>query len=407
MGKSFSNIQNNNSYVALDCIPVGICIIDMKFQVVFWNEQMEEYTGVNRNEILEKPITDFFPAFNDEFIYEQINNIFDGWPPVVFSSRLHEPIFNNRHNLLKKLIQEIKVGPYPTKQKIEKLIISVEDVTDIHQQLENQKRLYYQAQEEIELRKTAQAELEASEKKLKEIDKMKNQLFSIIGHDLRSPIASLMQFSELFIDNDRKAPPARKKDFQLIYDLSKNSLDLLNNLLGWAKVQMGGTIYNPGLLSLEDCIYKSFSYYQNTAIIKKIKLINKVGANVNIYADVYMLNTILRNLLGNAIKYTFEEGEIVCDYQRVNNKDIIKITDKGIGMDDETRKRLFSDEKIVSEMGTKNEIGTGLGLILCRKYIEFHKGNIRVESQKGKGTTFFIELPASSQVHNSKQMVHT
>ncbi|MFN2380139.1 MAG: ATP-binding protein, partial [Bacteroidales bacterium] len=237
-----------------------------------------------------------------------------------------------------------------------------------------------------------------SETKLIKLNATKDKLFSIIAHDLRSPLSSITGFSELLIDNIETTDIEKAKKYAAVINTSaKNNLVLVDNLLTWAKTQTGQIEFEPENLELKPIVEESLMVLNTSASLKEIKLINSVSGDIVACADQNMLKTILRNLVQNAIKFTESNGKIVIN--AVSNPDHIEIsvTDNGVGITEENQKKLFGADLNFSMQGTENESGTGLGLMLCMEFVEKHGGKIWVESQVGKGSKFLFTLPVATK----------
>jgi len=234
---------------------------------------------------------------------------------------------------------------------------------------------------------------ESNEKKLSELNATKDKLFSIIAHDLKSPFNSILGFTILLMEsiNDHDFEKSETL-ISYINDSAKNTFNLLNNLLEWAKSQTGQLKFNPKHLVLSNIISSIIDEQNLGAKIKDIS-INFQSNTLNVFADQNMLETVLRNLISNSIKYTRAGGKI--EIQTNNKEDYLElsISDTGIGMSKEVLDKLFVIGEQESLDGTSGEKGTGLGLILCKDFIEKHNGKIWVESQPDKGSSFYIAIP--------------
>ena len=241
--------------------------------------------------------------------------------------------------------------------------------------------------------------LETITKQKRELEKLneaKNKFFSIIAHDLRGPFNGMIELTHLMSD---KSTGLSKENLQdLSGKLSKSAettFNLLENLLDWAKMNQGMIAYNPTSIPLKSFASKHLDVMQEMANNKKIKTTNNIPNNLLVFADKYMLQTILRNLIINAIKYTAKGGEVSISAHRIENNEIeISINDNGIGMSADTIANLFKLYNQTQRVGTENEPSSGLGLILCKEFIDRHKGNISAESEEGKGSSFKFTLPA-------------
>ena len=240
----------------------------------------------------------------------------------------------------------------------------------------------------------AQKELELSDNELKISNASKDKFFSIIAHDLKTPFNSLLGFSELLNKAIQKNDFDKiKKYAQFIQTISKQSYSLLNNLLDWSLATTNEMKFYPEKINFNEFSREIINYYNSIAQNKKITIDTKIVNNLEFFADRNMLNTILRNLVSNAIKYTPEDGVITISAFS-NNKEVeISIIDTGIGIETDTLKKLFKIEESVCTRGLNNEMGTGIGLVLCKDFVEKHKGKIWVESEVGQGSTFKFTIP--------------
>lgn len=245
--------------------------------------------------------------------------------------------------------------------------------------------------------KKAEAALKKSEKKLKELNATKDKFFSIIAHDLRTPFNNILGFSELLIETTKDSEIAESKMYsEIINSSAKNTLVLLDNLLNWAKSQTGQIKFNPKKTNLSSTIQEILEAFISTAKIKNISLKYIQSNDIEVYIDQNMLKTVLRNLISNSIKFTNLNGKITV-YAVQNQNDVeITVSDNGIGMAKETKNKLFKIDTNITTPGTASETGSGLGLILCKEFIEKQGGKIWVESELGKGSNFKFTFPLKS-----------
>lgn len=247
----------------------------------------------------------------------------------------------------------------------------------------------------------ARLKLEKYNKNLLELNKTKDKFFSIIAHDLRNPYSSMIGFSELLLEDLEKLSMDEIRDsLKIIRNSAKNSLNLLENLLAWSRLETGRMHFDPSKVVLTELVDEVVNVLFSLAYRKKIEINNMVEADVILSSDKNMLNTILNNVVMNAIKFTPIGGEINIYATRMapdpeSGKDFYKISvaDTGIGMDAEFCKQLFTQNKPVSNPGTEKEQGTGLGLLLSREMVERHGGKISAESTPGKGSVFSFLIP--------------
>lgn len=250
----------------------------------------------------------------------------------------------------------------------------------------------------IQYKRLAYTELKNTNVKLFESNATKDKFFSIIAHDLRSPFQSLLGLSELLKrDIDQFSQDEIVYISESINKTAQITYELLENLLEWSRIQTGKLSALPGKISLHELLSRLESLVSEQAKNKEIRFEVQLQNDVEIFADRQMLNTVMRNLTSNAIKFTPKGGEITVSYVILHDKVELAFADTGLGMDEETMNSLFLIDKMKSKKGTENETGTGLGLLLCREFIEKNNGTIRVSSQVGKGSTFVISIPRANE----------
>lgn len=222
----------------------------------------------------------------------------------------------------------------------------------------------------------------------------KNQFFSIIAHDLRGPLGSSVGLSEILFENIKEYSREEIKEIsELLYQSNKNIYKLLENLLDWSQTQTGMIEYRPKKFSLNALIEENVGLNKNAAMSKNINLWFESTEFIEVEADKNMIDAIVRNLVANAIKFTDKQGEITIKMRKKVQKVEISISDNGIGIPDHIKVKLFKINGKVTQKGTENESGSGLGLLLCNEFIKKHQGKIWVESEIGKGSTFKFILP--------------
>ncbi len=230
---------------------------------------------------------------------------------------------------------------------------------------------------------------------MEELNNTKNKFFSIIAHDLKAPLNSLSGFSNLIINHVEHLSKDEIKMMAVDLDKSiRNLYDLLNNLLTWARSQMNTIEFKPVNLEVSTLFDDLVGLIQLNAQNKKIHIVTTLATEIKIFADENAVKTILRNLASNALKFTPEEGKVTLTAKQYNENFVqISVNDTGVGMDTLTMTKIFRIETKHSTKGTQGETGTGLGLLLCKEFIEKNGGTISVESIVDVGTTFKILLP--------------
>jgi two-component system, sensor histidine kinase and response regulator len=232
---------------------------------------------------------------------------------------------------------------------------------------------------------------------LEDINKAKDKFISVISHDLRNPVSAIISSSDIILKNFQDLQQDDIKNFsRIINSSSKKMVEQLNELVEWSKQKSQKINYNPEPLNLYDFLIFSLELIQPIADQKQILIVNDIEPHIRVKADSLLLRSIFQNLITNSIKFTPEGGEIRIGAYKESLLCIgVTIKDTGIGMTEEIRDSLFSDEAIMAKSGTDALGNKGLGLILVRDFVEKHKGKIWVESEPGKGTIFYFTLPAA------------
>ncbi len=248
--------------------------------------------------------------------------------------------------------------------------------------------------EDITKRKEAEDALLLKNQQLAELNATKDKFFSIISHDLRSPFTSILGFAGLLKNEIGNYTDEEIKNLvEIIYNTGKKTFELLENLLEWSRTQTGAMDYDPEELNLEEVVLNVISLADQIAKTKNISISYNIPANLSAFADLNMINTVLRNLTNNAIKFTHKNGFVGISAIRKTDEIEICVSDTGIGMSENIKDKLFLIKEKISTRGTENEKGTGIGLILCKELISKHNGKIWVESETGNGSVFKFTLP--------------
>lgn len=237
---------------------------------------------------------------------------------------------------------------------------------------------------------------------LKELNSTKDKFFSIIAHDLKNPMGNFRNVTELLYNEyDNFDEHERKEYLHSIRNSSRQVYLLLENLLEWSRSQRGLINFNSTTADMCLIVQNCMTILQLSAEKKKIEMVNKIPMATNLNVDINLILAVIRNIISNAIKFTPQNGLIIVGIKDKSNADgmiTIFIKDNGIGMKQETIEKIFRIDCSTSGVGTAGETGTGLGLILCKEFVERHNGKIWVESEFGRGSTFFISLPISNQL---------
>ncbi len=255
--------------------------------------------------------------------------------------------------------------------------------------------------EDITNEKKLLSDLRKSEKNFKELNEAKDKFFSIISHDIRSPFTALLGFTQILDeDYDSLTKEETEEIAHSLKTISNNIFEFIEGLLEWSRVQSNKIEINPIKLNLYHSVQGVFVLLSTVALAKKVKIKIEVQNGLEVFTDENVVETVLRNLISNAIKFT-SEGDIIKIYTEDAENDIIVcVSDTGTGMTDDTMNKLFKLDEHVSERGTNMEKGTGLGLLLCKDLLNKQQNKIWVESKLNKGSTFKFTLKKANNLHN-------
>lgn len=258
----------------------------------------------------------------------------------------------------------------------------------------NEKHLMLQLRDLEEVNVQLEMLVEERTAKLEEVVATNAKFLSVLAHDLRSPFQSIIGaldlIQESYNDND-------EIEIETYINMASNSasttLRLLENLLSWTSLQNTNKNFNPVKVDLYEEVLSEFESFNPSATQKLITLNHTITQNLFVTADLQMVKTIFRNLINNAIKYSYLGGEITVSAEEKGTFVEIDIIDNGVGISQSAQKKLFQQSDLQSTRGTKNENGTGLGLLICKEFVEIHAGIIWIESEPGKGSKIKFTLP--------------
>ena len=252
-------------------------------------------------------------------------------------------------------------------------------------------------------RKQSELRLKEYAGELEDANNTKNKLFSIIAHDLRSPFNSILGLTNLLNDKYTSYSESEKKTIILkLKESSENAFNLLENLLAWSLTQRNGIKVNPETIDLSEIASLQLEVFDTLSHSKNIQVDNQIVQGTFVVADRNMITTVMRNLLNNALKFTHSGGRIVITAFEIHNQIEVSFTDNGVGISMDVLKELFSSNESFTTKGTANEKGTGLGLMVCKEFVEINGGKIQVDSVLGKGSRFSFTLPASGTQNKSR-----
>ena len=270
--------------------------------------------------------------------------------------------------------------------------------TKVAQRTAELSRANKELHEEMKEREKAEQHLARSNQDLALLNRDKDKLFSVLAHDLRSPLGSMMNLTSLLAENLHDFDKAELHE--IVGTLNKSAtqtFQLFNDLLAWSAVQMGRGEREKELFPLYDVVAETVIILAAEANRKQVQINQVIDKNLEVFADRFAIQTVVRNLLSNAIKFTPAEGIITLGAEPLNDTIRISVQDTGIGIPKEKQRKLFRVDEVSSSPGTEGEKGTGFGLLLCEDLVERNGGKIWMESEKGKGSKFYFTLPVSEQ----------
>jgi len=350
----------------LELVHDSIIVMDLNSKITYWSRGAYERYGWTSEEALGKVSS------------ELLQTVF----PIPFND-VKQEFFQNGY-WEGELTQTTKDGS----------TLFVSSRWQLQKNSDNQPQSILETNNDITARKRSENALRESERNLRQLNATKDKFFSIIAHDLKSPFSAILGFSQLLTDEYRDLDSRSIGHYAgLINSSVQQTYNLLENLLEWAKSQQGNIPFKPVPVLLEKLVSTTIAGLQDIAGQKNLKIINFIPNSLVLVADENMLSFILRNLITNAIKFNNKNGRCLVTADVADSIVLITISDNGIGMSDESISKLFRVETSFSTRGTANEKGSGLGLILCKEFVEKHGGKISAESEMGKGSTFRFTIP--------------
>ncbi len=260
--------------------------------------------------------------------------------------------------------------------------------------LRNKKRTNLMLEESNRQISSTLQRLSESEKELKRLNSSKDRIFSVVAHDLRNPVSAVAGFSELLFSNfDQFSRDTQKEYLLQILQGTQRIQDLLENLLVWARSQMQTVRFQPEELRMKEVLEECLKELKPNLTHKRIEFTLKIDRRCVVTADRSMIHMVIRNLIMNAVKFSFPGGKVHISAKHLKDECVISVADEGIGIQQEIQEKLFDTGEMVTTPGTAGEAGSGLGLLICKEFVEKNQGKIEVESEPGKGAAFHVHLP--------------
>lgn len=364
--------SNQKLEAIISASPDGIGMLSLDGKMLFMSDKllkMYGYTIEEKDELIGRPATDFIDPSDHERLIDNIRKLISGESD--YKIREYLAIKKDNGKFYIELNYTVLLD---SNNKPASILFVERDSTE---------------------RKQVELIIQEQNKQLKELNSAKDKFFSIISHDLKSPFQGLLGMAGLMADNTEEFSTAEFVEHsKSLKKVANNLYKLLENLLEWAQIQQGSINFTPKDFDLSEIIAESITSINQSAVKKGIEVENELPEMIRVYADEKMIGTVLRNLLSNAVKFTKTGGKVIVKTGNSENGKIeISVSDNGVGIPEKDVKRLFKIEEKVSTRGTDGEASTGLGLLLCKDFIEIHGGKIWVESKVNVGSSFCFQLP--------------
>ena len=260
--------------------------------------------------------------------------------------------------------------------------------------LEGEQLGYVKILRDLTERRNTEEAVKKYVKELEELNTHKESILAILSHDLRSPLAGIIQGTKYLKENfEKMKPEALKEMLGQLHKASTDELNMLDYLVEWARIKYASDVFTPAKIQLSKYVNKVFDILKETASVNTINLNHEIEENESVFADEKMLLSVLQNIVSNAIKHSKSDGEITITAKKSENKLVIQIKDNGIGMSKEIQDKLFTPQINSLSKARKENKGAGIGLLLVKGFLEKNSGEIWVESVEGKGSSFYFTLP--------------
>ena len=353
--------------------PIGYCTINEDGSLQEANLALMGKLNYSHLEITKLKIYDFILQEEHELLDLYLKNVKETGNPKSFEIRM------KKKNLIEFWVQ-LELVSFTDNDGMSQYLIAMIDISE---------------------RKQIEQALQTYTRELEKTNKTKDKFFNIIAHDLRNPFAGIMSLSDTMqttaIKENVEPDYIFLKYSQMIFNASKSALSLIDNLAQWAKSQTGNIKVNHRKISFNFLVSITIPIVSGNAFNKKISIETDLIEEDIVYVDEYLITTVLRNLLTNAIKFTHANGKIVVSTKNKDGFLEVSVNDSGIGMNQQNLEKIFKIDSKFSNLGTNNEKGTGLGLILCKEFVELQGGKIWVTSNVGIGSTFTFTLPLAQK----------
>lgn len=382
--------------------PSAIIEIDDSGCILNFNLSAESLLSQITEEISNTNLIDIASSESRDKISEIISHLLE--KKLEGFTELEAEFESHDLSILTLLLRFSVIESAPEDEK--RIFVTLEDISKYKEDQQYYRRYFEEIQitrDDLEVRTSELAmlneKLRQSEIELEKMNKNKDRFFSIISHDLRSPFNSLLGLTRWMMEDfDSFSKEEIKESVTNLYQVSEGLFHLLEDLLDWSRIQFNRIDFQPEVFNLHNVITRVLTSLKPVAIEKNINVVNLVSKNCTINADQHMIQAIIRNLVNNSIKFTPHFGLIKITAGFDLEDLIILVEDTGVGMTSRTLQNLFKLESKTTTKGTEGESGTGLGLLICREFVEKHNGKIWATSELEKGSKFFIRIPLEPKI---------
>lgn len=378
-------------------VPLGICVLNRDKRIVFVNNGFKELQKRRKSSVVGLKLADVFPIFRQHYFEQRLEQVYEQNVPLFLSSGLHG--ISVAQGLSKKdAYCEVSLAPLFKNgiNGVEQVVLTVEDVTSMVNQIKQQKNLLACLRKQLNESEAVKQSMKLVQLELEEANAAKDKLFSIIGHDLKTPFSALVAISDLLMNNNHQKADNqdRHRLYEAIWLAATQGIEFVTNLLNWAQSQSKNITALPCHFDLIKMLNELQAFFR-LSLQKKaitIKLIVHMSNN-RVYADMDMIKVVLQNILSNAIKFSRNEQEIEVELcPEKNNRTRIFIRDKGVGMNANTLYAVMQKKRVKPGLGANMEKGTGIGLSVCHEFLEANNSALLIESSPGNGSIFSFSL---------------
>ncbi len=383
-----------SEFTLFDYIPLGVCVIDSDYSVIYWNECLQQWTGINRNEIDASHIGDKYPLFRDMRYSIRIDQIFKGSPPIFFSGYLHPKLFPIRlPNRIFRILNMTITSLRRSATQGYLAMILLQDVTDLEVTIAKYREEIQHSQ------KLNQHLMEANEIADKAV-KIKSQFLSNMSHEIRTPLSGIIGLLTILEKTDLREN--QREYVEILQQSSNHLLSIVNDILDLSKIEAGKNKISHEIFHLFDMLNRLYKVYEPTAQAKDLDFILEISQCVpsQIVSDERALYQILSNIVSNSIKFT-DKGCVGLELTCTETELEFKLFDTGIGISETDLEIIFEPFSQLDNSLTKKFSGTGLGLAIVKNLVEALRGKLKITSELEKGTQIFVTVPYQLPVEDA------